>query len=558
MTSLVINRRTAVAGLLASVAASAAMMNGAFAQDGAKVLVLPVGVGGVGGVALDNLDPRVLLTTNHQAVQIAIFDSLVRSKGADIAPGAAETWEISADGKTYTFHLRDAKWSDGKAVVGGDFVHAFQRMFTASGASQIYDDIVNGAEVRGGTKTPEELGVAAPDDRTVVITLKNPTPYFLGLISSSYAAPGRADLLEKFGDTYGASADSLAYNGPYILTEWENENQLILKKNPDYWDAANIKLDEVQFLVLPDANTQRNMFDNGELDIYAPQTDAEVQGYRDQGVLQEYNRGGYRGITINRYANGGDPVKAKLLSNVNFMKAVSYAIDRQGFVDNVLGGNGIPATVQTPAAHAVYPGTTWGEVTPNEGKYHPVTADKAKSAEYLAKALSEAGFASVADVPPLDLLTSEDPANPKLVTPYVQSVLSELGFKVNLIQATGNNYWNTFLEPALCFDLCIAGWGPDFDDPATYMGYWMSSSKDMGATFDNADFDALLTSANAETDLKKRAEILGQAEALFADIGPAIPILHYKGNVAVQPYVKDLLFSIFGVNIIYIYADIQK
>lgn len=558
MTSLVINRRTAVAGLLASVAASSVMMNGAFAQDARKVLVIPTAVGASGGGALDNLDPRVLLTTAHQAVQIAIFDSLVRSKGADIAPGAAETWETSADGKTYTFHLRDAKWSDGKPVVGGDFVHAFQRMFTASGASQIYDDILNGAEVRGKTKQPDELGVAAPDDKTVVITLKNPTPYFLGLISSSYAAPGRADLLEKFGDTYGASAESMAYNGPFILTEWENENKLILKKNPDYWDAANIKLDEVQVLVVPDANTQRNMFDNGELDIYAPTTDSEVKAYRDQGVLQQYNRGGYRGITINRYANKGDPIKAKLLSNVNFMKAVSYAIDRQGFVDNVLGGNGLPATVQTPAAHAVYPGTTWGEVTPNQGKYHPVTADKAKSNEYLAKALKEAGFASVADVPPLDLLTSEDPANPKLVTPYVQSVLSEMGFKVNLIQATGNNYWNTFLEPALGFDLCIAGWGPDFDDPYTYMGYWASSSKDMGATFDNPEFDALLAKANAETDLKARAAILVQAEALFADIGPAIPIIHYKGNVAVQPYVKNLLFSIFGVNIIYIYADIQK
>jgi oligopeptide transport system substrate-binding protein len=555
--NLLINRRQAIAGMLAATAATSAMMNRAFAQE-AKVLVLPVGVGSTGAGALDNLDPRVLLSTNHQSVQIAIFDSLVRSKGADIAPGAAESWEVSDDGRTYTFHLRDAKWSDGKPVVGGDFVHAFQRMFTASGASQIYDDILNGAEVRGGTKSPEELGVAAPDDRTVVITLKNPTPYFLGLISSSYAAPGRADLLQQFGDAYGASAESMAYNGPFIMTEWENENQLILKKNPDYWDQANIHLDEVQFLVLPDANTQRNMFDNGELDIYTPTTDAEVQAYRDQGVLLEYVRGGYRGITINRYANQGDPVKAKLLSNVNFLKAVSHAIDRQGFVDNVLGGNAIPATVQTPAAHAVYPGMTWGEVTPNEGKFHPVTADPAKAAEYLAKALEESGFASVADVPPLDLLTNEDPANPKLVTPYVQSVLSELGFKVNLIQATGNNYWNTFLEPALGFDLCVAGWGPDFDDPYTYMGYWVSSSKDMGATFDNAEFDALLVKANAETDLQARAQILAEAEALFADIGPAIPIIHFKGNVAVQPRVKGLLTSIFGVNIIYIYADIQE
>jgi oligopeptide transport system substrate-binding protein len=127
-----------------------------------------------------------------------------------------------------------------------------------------------------------------------------------------------------------------------------------------------------------------------------------------------------------------------------------------------------------------------------------------------------------------------------------------------MIQATGNNFWNTLLEPALGFDLAVAGWGPDFDDPYTYMGYWASSSTDMGATFDNADYDALLEKANAETDLHKRAEILAEAEALFADIGPSIPILHYKGDIAVQPWVTGLVTSIFGVNINYVYADIQK
>ena len=546
MTLLVINRRTAVAGLLASVAASSVLVNAAYAQE-AKVLT-------ISGITLDNLDPRVLLTTDHQAVQMAIFDSLVRSKGAEIVPGAAESWEVSPDGKTYTFHLREAKWSDGKPVVGGDFVHAFQRMFVASPASQIYDDILNGAEVRGGAKTPEELGVAAPDDRTVVITLRNPVPYFLGLISSAYAAPGRADLLEKFGDTYGASAASLAYNGPFLLTEWENESELVLKRNPDYWDAANIKLDEVRILVLPDPNTRRNMFDSGELDIYLPATDAEVQTYRAEGKILSYARGGYRGVTINRYAQN-DPVKAKLLSDPNFMKAISYAIDRQGFVDKVLGGNGIPATVQTPAAHTIYPGTTWGEVTPNEGKYHPLTADLEKSAAYMRAALANAGFASVADVPTLDLLTSEDPANPKLVTPYVMSVLLELGLKVNMIPATGNNFWNTLPEPALGFDLAVAGWGQLRPDPT--MGYWASSSTDMGATFDNADYDALLENANAETDLHKRAEILAEAKPCLP-ISALHSILHYKGDIAVQPWVTGLVTSIFGVNINYVYADISS
>jgi len=547
-----LTRRTFAVTLLAGVSALSLGLPAA-AQE-AKKLTMPFQVG-VNG--LDNLDPRVLLTDSHQSVQTGIFESLVRSTGNDFKPGAAEKWEVSADGKTYTFHLRDAKWSDGKPVVGGDFVHAFQRMFISSAASQIYDDILNGAELRGGSVKPEELGVKAPDDKTVVFTLKNPTPYFTGLISSAIAAPGRADLVEKFGDKYGASADSMAYNGPYLLDRWENENIVVLKKNPDYWDAANIKLDEVNFLVVPDANTQRNMFDNQEIDLYLPQTETEAKEYEAKGELLRYNKGRYRGITFNNFGQN-DADKAKVLSNVNFRKAISYAIDRQGFVDKVMDGAGLPATVQTPSAHTVYPGKTWGEVSPNIGKFNPVTADLAKSKEFMDKALAETGFASVDALPTFDLLTSENPEDPKVLTPYVLSVLQGLGLKINLKQATGNNFWSTLTEPALGFDMAVVGWGPDFDDPATYMGYWVSSSKDMGATFDNPEYDALYASANAETDLVKRADILAKVEALFAEKGPAIPIIHYKGAAAIQPYVKDITTSIFGVEINYVYADIQK
>src|SRR5215510_4969452 len=237
-------KRMAAIGLLAAALGTTALATPAFAD---KVLTMAVPA----NQALDNLDPRVLLSTSHQAVQMAIFDSLVRSKGPDVVPAAAEKWEISDDGKTYTFHLRDAKWSDGKAVTGQDFVDAFVRMFTTSPASSIYDAIQNGAEVRGKKADPSTLGVKAPDDKTVVFTLTSPTPYFLGLLTSSYSAPSRADLIAKEGDAYGTSAASMAYNGPFILSEWSNQDKLVLKKNPSYWDAANIKLDEVVFLVLP-------------------------------------------------------------------------------------------------------------------------------------------------------------------------------------------------------------------------------------------------------------------------------------------------------------------
>jgi oligopeptide transport system substrate-binding protein len=134
----------------------------------------------------------------------------------------------------------------------------------------------------------------------------------------------------------------------------------------------------------------------------------------------------------------------------------------------------------------------------------------------------------------------------------------QMGLKVKLKQVTGSAFWDTFLEPALGFDMVVTGWGPDFDDPYTYMGYWVTSSKDMGATFDNAEYDAMLVKANAETDPVKRAADLGDAEALFSDIGPSVPFIHYKGVVAVQPWVKNLKTSIFGVNINYVYVDIEK
>lgn len=516
-----------------------------------KVLYLPADGG------LDNLDPRVLTSTSHQLIQFAMFEPLVRTHAGDLMPGMAESWEISEDGTIYTFHLRDAKWSDGKPVTGGDFVHAFVRMFQICPASPIYDDIFNGAQLRAGEVPPEELGVKAPDDKTVVITLKNPAPYFMGLIASSFGDPGREDLAEKFGDGYGATAESLASCGPFILTEWKHEDMLVMVKNPDYWNADKIKLDKVVIYVLPDEQARRNMFDNGEIDYYIPRSEAEAAEYEAKGMLIRYVRGGVRDLHINRYGQN-DPVKAKILSNPNFMKAISYAIDRKGYIDNVLQGNGVPATVQTPPVHAIYPGKTWGEVSTNYGKYHPETADLAKSKEYMDKVLQDMGYTSVDQLPEFDFLTSMDPEDPKDVASYLLSVFSDMGLKIKVNHATGKQFYNNLYEPALAYDFARAGWGPDYDDPHTYMGYWTSASTDMGVTFDNPEFDALLDKANKETDLVKRAAILNEAEALFSDIAPCIPIMHYKGAIAVQPWVKGLTTAISGLTIDYIYADVEK
>lgn len=516
-----------------------------------KIMHIAVNIG------LDNLDPRILTSTSHQLVQFAIFEPLVRTHNGDLFPGMAESWEISDDGKTYTFHLRDAKWSDGKQVTGDDFVHAFVRMFEICPASPIYDDIKNGAELRSGEVAPNQLGVQAPDEKTVVITLKNPAPYFMGLIGSSFGSPGRKDLADKYGDEYGARAETLASNGPYILEEWKSEDKLVLVKNPDYWNADEINLDKVVIYIIPNDHARRNMFDNGEIDYYVPIAEIEAVDYEDQGLLTRYVRGGIRDIHINRYGQN-DPIKAKILSNPNFMKAISYAIDRQGYIDAVLQGNGVPATVQTPPTHTIYPGKTWGEVSSNYGVYHPETVDLAKSKDYMDLVLEDMGYSSVEEFPEFTFLTSVDPEDPKDIASYLLSVFSDMGLKIEVVYATGKQYYNNLYEPALAYDLARSGWGPDYDDPHTYMGYWTSASTDMGVTFDNSEFDSLLDDANREIDLVKRAAILDQAEALFSDVAPCIPLMHFKGSIAIQPWIKGMTTAISGLTIDYIYADIEK
>jgi oligopeptide transport system substrate-binding protein len=522
-----------------------------FAAATEKVMYIPV------NADFENLDPRVLTSTLQAFVQFGIFEPLVRTHAGNVMPGVAKSWEISKDGMTYTFHLRDAKWSDGKAVTGGDFVHAFVRMFEICPASPIFDDIKNGAELRAKKVPPSELGVKAPDDKTVIITVKNPVPYFMGLIASSFGAPGREDLAVKYGDGYGASAASLASNGPFILSEWKKEDKVVMVKNPDYWNAAAIKLDKVVFYVIPNFQTQRNMFDNGELDFYIPRSETEAKDYEAKGLLLRYVAGGIRDLQINRHGQN-DPVKAKILSNPNFMKAISFAIDRQGYIDKVLQGAGYPATVMTPPAHFIYPGKTWGQVSTNMGKYHPTTANLTKSKAYMALVLKDMKYTSVSQLPTFDFMTSISPDDPKDVTGYLLGVFKDMGLKIKVKVATGQEFYSSLYKPALAWDICRAGWGPDFDDPATYMGYWTTASTDMGVTFENAKFDALLDQANRETDLVKRAAILNQAEALFSDIAPCIPIMWNKGSVALQSRVKGFTTALSGLTTDYIFVDLVK
>ena len=194
-----------------------------------------------------SLDPTKGQSIGDNEIQHAITEGLVRNTAGDIQPGLAEKWEVSDDGLTYTFHIReDAKWSDGEALTANDFVYSWQRLVdpeTASPYAFIGDYLKNGYAIETGTMDKSELGVKAVDDQTLEVTLENPTPYFLSLIGSSgQYAPLRQDIVEKYGTDFAATADKNVYSGPFKLTSSEN-NEYIFEKNENYWDIDDINLD---------------------------------------------------------------------------------------------------------------------------------------------------------------------------------------------------------------------------------------------------------------------------------------------------------------------------
>lgn len=197
-------------------------------------------------------------------------EGLVRLGDKKIEPAGATKWEVSSDGLTWTFHLRDYTYSDGVKVKAQDFVYAVRRMFdpaTACPSAGIFYCIKGGEDFLNGKGSVEDIGVKATDDNTLEITLKTPTPYFEQLANFVSILPLRQDVIEKAGVTYGTDPKAMVFSGPFVVDSWIRGSKIILKKNEKYWDAANVKLNEAVISIVPEQATQEQLFDSKGLDI---------------------------------------------------------------------------------------------------------------------------------------------------------------------------------------------------------------------------------------------------------------------------------------------------
>ena len=452
---------------------------------------------------------------------------------ADAIPGQAESWDISEDGLTYTFHLRDGiKWTDGKPVLASDFVFAFKRLFdpaTASDYAYLQYPIKGGSEIaEGQTVADADFGVQAPDDKTVVFTLEGPTPFFLQALTHYTAYPLPEHVLKEFGDDW-TNVEHIVANGPYMIKEWVPGNYIKSVKNPDYYDAANVQIDEVNYFVQEDLAAAFNRYRAGEYDILTAMPGDQQQTVKDT-MPGEGHFAPFLGIyyyVINQ--------EKKPFDDVEIRKALSMAINRDVIGPDVLGTGELPAYGWVPEGTANYEG-----VTP----YMPDWASLAyeEKVKQAAEIMASKGYTPEK---PLTLqLKYNTNDNHQRVAVAIASMWEQIGVKAELFNSETAVHYDSLR--AGDYDVGRAGWLLDYSDPSNTLdllttgikqGDVMNWGNNYGR-YSNPEYDALVKQATTEADLAKRAALLGQAEKLGMDEFAAIPIYWYISANVVKPTIK--------------------
>lgn len=496
-----------------------------------------------------NADPQIGTDLNSILVGGHVLEGLVRVYDGKVQPGIAEKWEISPDGKVYTFHLRDSKWSDGTALTAKDFYYSIIRLLdpkTAAGYAEVMGFYIkNGENFYNGKATKEEVGVRVIDDKTLEITLENPTGYFIRLLGFMCFLPAREDLVTKFGEAYASEPDKMAFNGPFVIKEWKHEEKVVLAKNPNYWDNTKIKADLIDLPIINDSKTAMNLYESGDILSCAIPADL-LDSYIAKGTAKFMPNGGLYWLQFN---NSSKSV-GKIMGNVNFRKAISAAIDREALIKAVVKSG-------TPASRYI-PNNVMGVA----GKFddeNPMTAidtkaDPAKAKEYFNKALSELGL-TADKFPTIKLLGSDSASTRKYCEAVQDMLLSNLGIKIELVNVPAKQRLQLVKDRD--YEMVYANWFPDYDDPMTYLDIWTSTSSMNRSDYKNPAFDKLISEAKATGDEKIRQQRMVDAEKILLEDMAAVPC-QWGANAYVQSdKLVNYMRSMTGADPDLIYVDIK-
>ncbi len=473
----------------------------------------------------ETIDPAVVSDQVSMRISSSLFEGLCRvTVNGKPEPGMAERWDVSEDRKTYVFHLRDGvHWTNGEPVTAQDFVLSWRRALLPETGADYTSllHLIRGAKefTEGKNKDPEQVGVRAVDARTLEVVLINPTPYFIDLCAFQTLAPVHMPTLKEHGTAW-IKPQHMVSNGAYILEDWRLDDHIRLRKNPAYWDAANVKMATVEVKPVQDANTALNFFHTGACDLMM-----------DKGMMPPtlahklkqqpwFHTGPFLGTWFIRLNTTKPP-----FTDPRVRQAFALAVDKKRIVEHItqLG--------ETPA---------WSITPPGAGQNYQPPPGLDLNIERARQLMAEAGFKDGKGFPLVEYLYIPLPIERNIAVELQAMWQKALGVTVKLAKQE-QKIWLSSMR-SLDYHLCRSSWVGDYNDPSTFLEMFLAESGNNRTGWKSPAYDGLIADSAREGDLTKRNTIFQQAEKLLiSDQAVVLPIYYYVG---VQFYHSDHLTGV--------------
>lgn len=485
------------------------------ATDAAAEKILSVQI----GPDPETIDPALNSASDGGCMILHSFECLltVNEEGV-LAPGQAETWETSEDGLVWTFHLRDGlKWSDGTDLTANDFVYSWKRVCDPELAAPYAETVlgmVDGYEeaVAGNI---DALNVVATDDKTLVVTLANPCPYFGSLAAFATLSPVQQATVEANGDAWAVNAETYVSNGSFYVTEWVPGSHIMMSKNPNYWNADAIKLDKIKFNLIEDSNAAYSAYQTGEVLLIKDVPTEEIPSFDGNAEFHVEPIIGTYYLSLN--------TKVEPFDNALVRKALSLAIDREYVANTIMQGT------YSPAYNFMGPG--WIDAAGEQffdnanGGVTYISDDYEANVEEAKRLLTEAGYPNGEGLPVITYSTNPSGYH-QAVAEYLQEAWKQIGVTVEVEIVE----WASFTPMRRDGDYMAArnGWVGDYSDPSNMLELLYSTNGNNDGKYNNPEFDAAIELSRTSTDEAARFEALHTAEDILMDEAACIPVAYYN------------------------------
>lgn len=475
------------------------------------------------------LDPHVVAAVGDANILRATFEGLVSNHESDDSidePGVAERWESNDDFTEWRFFLRpEARWSNGDPVTAHDFVYAYHRILhpemAAPYASMLYRLRNARAFNQGEIDDFSEVGVKAVGDRELLCVLENPVPFFPDVVKHTTWLPVHQGNIETYGGmtepfTAWQKPGNQISNGPFVLTDWRINAHVKVRRNPHYWDVESVRINGIDFYAIDSTYTEEKAFRNGLIHYTYTLPQNLIPRYLESGDPR-LRVEPYAGTYFFRFNTEKPP-----FDNVDFRRALAYAVNQETIVEFVTRGGQIPAYAFTP---------------PSEGGYAPprrFAHDPDRARDYL----SRAGYASGDEVPEFTILINTSEQHKAIAVAIQDMWRRTLGLERVRLE---NQEWRVFQQTVntLDYEVSRAGWIGDFIDPTTFLDMWVTGDSNNRTGWSNEEYDRLIEDSSRAPSMEERYAMLAEAEEILLDELPVIPLYWYNRVYLLHPDVQN-------------------